>query len=80
MVIGRVLGEISLERTLQNTQHLHWVQVDVNGQTTAALDLIGARPQELVLLCASKAASRLVPECPVDAAIIGVVSGAGNCS
>lgn len=78
MTIGQVIGTISLERTLQNAENLRWVQVKVEDKTIAALDLIGTRPQDLVLLCGSDAASILTQACPVDAAIIGIVSENGN--
>lgn len=78
MTIGQVIGPVLLERTVENAQDLHWVQVKAEDRTFAALDLVGAKQQDLVLLCASDAAKMLTPACPVDAAIIGIVSENGN--
>ncbi len=79
MVIGRVLGVISLQSTLQNAEKLRWLQVRTEDSTTVALDLAGAKAQDLVLLCEGEAAHLAAAECPVDAAIVGVVSNTGNC-
>ncbi len=77
MTIGQVIGPVLLERTVENAQDLHWVQVKAEDRTIAALDLVGAKQQDLVLVCASDA-KMLTPACPVDAAIIGIVSENGN--
>ncbi len=79
MQIGRVLGAVFLQTTLQNAQSLRWMQVRTDDKTIVALDLAGAKPQDLVLLCQGDAARLADPACPVDAAIVGVVSNTGNC-
>lgn len=79
MVIGRVLGVVALKSTLQNAYTLRWLQVRTEEKTVVALDLSGAQPQDLVLMCMGEAARLASAECPVDAAVVGVVANSGNC-
>ena len=79
MVIGRVLGVVSLSSTLQNAQNLRWLQVRTDEKTVVALDLAGAQAQDLVLVCVGAAARMASAECPADAAVVGVVANSGNC-
>ncbi len=79
MIIGRVLGSVSLSTALQNAEKLHWTQVRTDDAALVALDLVGAKAQDLVLICQGAAAHLAAAECPVDAAIVGIVSNSGNC-
>ena len=53
------------------------MQVKCGAELLTALDPIGVKNGELVLLTAGECASRLCPECPVDAVVLGVAGKNG---
>jgi len=72
MLIGTVLGEVALDRAVPGAAENRFVQVRCGGQLLTALDPIGVRAGELVLLTVGEGAGRLCPQVPIDAAILGV--------
>jgi len=73
MMIGSVLGPVTLGRAVAGAEKLHFVQVRCGAQLLTALDTLEARAGELVLLTVGEGAARLCPEVPVDAAVLGIV-------
>ena len=73
MIIGRILGQLPVGRTLPGAEAVRWVQVETDRGVLEAADLIGAAPQELVLVCLGKAAAGWVSACPADAAVTAVL-------
>lgn len=77
MLIGKVLGELSLSKTMPEAGDLKWVRVRTeNDNEIVALNHVGARKEDTVLMCASDAAWRSCQCCPVDMAVVGVVGEA----
>ena len=72
-MIGRVLGTLTLKTVLPGAESLRWMQVCVGDGVLEAVDLIGACPGDLVLLCRGSAGWRLVPECPAEQMIVAVL-------
>ena len=77
MMIGCVLGTVELSRAMDGAEKLRFVQIRCGAQLLTALDPIGVKNGELVLLTAGECASRLCPECPVDAVVLGVAGNNG---
>ena len=77
MILGTVLGTVELLRSISGAEGKRFVQVKCGTQLLSALDPIGVNTGELVLLTAGECASRLCPECPVDAVILGVAGKNG---
>lgn len=76
MLIGKVLGELSLSKTMPEAGSLNWVRVRTeNDNEIVALDHVGVKKEDTVLMCASDAAWRSCQACPVDMAVVGVVGG-----
>ena len=73
MMIGTVLDQLALTRGLPGAEEKRWVRVRCGADLLTALDPVGAQPGELVLLAMGDSASRLCPEIPVDAALVGIV-------
>ena len=73
MMIGTVLGGISVQRGIADAPQRHWVQVRCGEQILTALDPVGVLCGEQVVLTRGEQASRLTAEIPVDAVVIGVV-------
>ena len=73
MMIGSVLGPVTLGRTVAGAEEMRFVQVRCGAQLLTALDTLEARAGELVLLSMGEGAARLCPEVPIDAAILGIV-------
>ena len=72
MILGTVLGTMALLRSVSGAEGKRFVQVKCGAQLLTAMDPIGVKNGELVLLTAGECASRLCPECPVDAVVLGV--------
>ena len=77
MILGTVLGKLSLQRSVSGGEAASFVQVRCGGQLLTALDPVGVRAGETVLLILGESAARLCPEIPVDAAVIGVAGNNG---
>ena len=77
MILGTVLGTVELLRSVSGAEGKRFVQVKCGTQLLTALDLVGVNAGELVLLTAGECASRLCPECPVDAVVLGVAGKNG---
>ena len=78
MTIGEVIGLVPLERGMPGAQTLRWVQVRCGTKLVTALDPVGVRRGETVLVCAAARAGDFSPEVPTDAVIVGVVGENGN--
>ena len=77
MMIGCVLGTVGLSRAVPGAEGKRFVQVRCGAQLLTALDPIGIKQGEMVLLTAGEGAARLCPECPVDVVILGIVGKNG---
>ena len=77
MILGTVLGTVELLRTVSGAEGKRFVQVRCGAQHLAVLDPVGVKTGELVLLTAGECASRLCPECPVDAVVLGTAGKNG---
>ena len=75
MMIGCVLGNVELSRAVSGAEGKRFVQVRCGAQLLTALDSVGVAAGEMVLLTVGESASRLCPEVPIDAAVLGT---AGN--
>ena len=73
MMIGSVLGPVTLGRTVAGAEEKRFVQVRCGPQLLTALDTLDVRAGELVLLTVGEGAARICPEVPIDAAILGIV-------
>ena len=73
MILGTVLGEIPMARTLPGAENLRWVQIETGEGVLAAADLLTVQPGELVLVCGGAAAAGWVSGSPADAAVAAVV-------
>ena len=77
MMIGTVLDQVELERSLPGAAEKRFVRVRCGGNLLTALDSVGAQPGEKVLLTTGSSAARLCPEVPVDAVILGIAGKNG---
>ena len=77
MMIGCVLGSVELTKTVPGAEGKRFVQVRCGTKLLTALDPIGVKNGDFVLLTAGEGAGRLCPEVPVDAAILGVAGNKG---
>ena len=77
MIIGTVLGPVDLSAGIPGTEGKRFVQVRCGPGLVTALDPIGTKPGQAVLLAAGEGAGRLCPDVPVDAVILGVAGNKG---
>ena len=77
MMIGCVLGSVELGNTIPGAEGKRFVQIRCGELLATALDPLGAMPGQMVLLTAGEGASRLCPELPIDAAILGIIGKNG---
>ena len=77
MMIGTVIGAVSLSRGLPGTERSRFVQVRCGCALVTALDPVGAETGERVLVTAGDGAVRMCPEFPVDTVILGVAGNNG---
>ena len=77
MILGTVLGTVELSRAVSGAEGKRFVQVKCGAELLTALDPVGVRAGEMVLVVARECASRLCPECPVDAVVLGVAGNNG---
>ena len=77
MMIGCVLGTVELSRAMDGAENLRFVQIRCGTRLLTALDPVGVRAGEMVLVAVGECASRLCPEVPIDAAVLGVAGNNG---
>lgn len=77
MMIGTVIGRISLDRAVAGAAENRFVQVRCGYALVTALDPVGVKPGELVLVAAGDGAGRMCPEFPVDAVVLGTAGNNG---
>jgi microcompartment protein CcmK/EutM len=77
MMIGTVIGAVSLSRGLPGTERSRFVQVRCGCALVTALDPVGAQPGERVLVAAGDGALRMCPEFPADTVILGIAGNNG---
>ena len=77
MIIGCVLGAVELHKTAPGAEGKRFVQVRCGTKLLTALDPVGVSAGEMVLLTMGEGASRICPEVPIDAVILGAVGNKG---
>lgn len=77
MMIGTVIGEITLERAVAGAAQKRFVQVRCGYALVTALDPVGVNEGEVVLVAAGDGAGALCPEFPVDAVVLGTAGKNG---
>ena len=73
MKLGKVTGKLNLEKQMPYLLEEKILLVEMEGSTVAALDRVGAKPGEQVIVVLGHAASRYSMDMPVDAVIAAVV-------
>ena len=73
MKLGKVTGNLKMEKQAFCLQDEKILMVEMEGSTVAALDRAGAKTGEQVLVVMGHAASRYSMDAPVDAVITAVV-------
>ena len=71
MMIGTVIGEVSLTRGVPGTEDSRFVQVRCGCALVTALDPVGVQMGERVLVAAGDGAMRMKHEFPADTVILG---------
>ena len=77
-MIGMVLGEVHLERGMDNVRAHRWVQVKSEDLTVVAVDPVNAEKGETVLLIPGDAARMYTMDCPGQWAVAAVLGVNGN--
>lgn len=77
-MIGMVLGEVHLERGMDNVRAHRWVQVKSEDLTVVAVDPVNAEKGETVLLIPGDAARMYTMDCPGAWAVAAVLGVNGN--
>ena len=77
MMIGTVIGSVSLSRGMPGTEKSRFVQVRCGCALVTALDPVGVQAGERVIVAAGDGAMRMNPEFPVDTVILGVAGNNG---
>lgn len=78
MLVGQVMGTVDLKRSMSGAEELSWMQVKTEHNSLVALDPMGAKKGDWVLMVVGDGAWRSCENCPVDAAIVGIVENNGN--
>ena len=73
MMIGTVIGQVSLSRGVPGTEGSRFVQVRCGCALVTALDPVGVQTGERVLVAAGDGAMKMCPEFPADTVILGAV-------
>ena len=73
MMIGTVIGQVSLTRGVPGAAERRYVQVRCGCALVTALDPVGVQEGERVLVAAGDGAGSLCPEFPVDTVILGTL-------
>lgn len=76
-MIGTVLGELRLEKSVDACREHRWVQVRVDTQIYEAVDLVGCQKGECVMLLSGPTAQRISMGCPGDWGVAAVLPGTG---
>ena len=77
-MIGTILGTLPFGRTVSNLTGSTWVQVQSQGQMVEAMDLVGCRKGERVLVISGAAVKMACQGCPAEYAVAAVLSDNGN--
>ena len=77
MMIGTVIGEVTLSRGVPGAAEKRFVQVRCGCALVTALDPVGVGIGERVLVAAGDNAGSLCPEFPVDTVILGIAANNG---
>lgn len=77
-MIGTILGTLPLGRTVSNLTGSTWVQVQSQGQVVEAIDLVGCRKGERVLVISGHAVELACQGCAAEYAVAAVLSSDGN--
>ena len=77
-MIGMILGEVHLERGMDNVRSHRWVQVKSEDLTVVAVDPVNAEKGETVLLIPGEAARMYTMDCPGQWAVAAVLGVNGN--
>lgn len=77
MILGTVLGTVELLRSVSGAEGKRFVQVRCGTKLLTALDPVGVSAGEMVLLTMGEGASRICPEVPIDAVILGAAGNKG---
>lgn len=77
MMIGTVIGEVSLSRGVPGAAEKRFVQVRCGCALVTALDPVGVSAGERVLVAAGDNAGILCPEFPVDTVVLGIAANNG---
>jgi microcompartment protein CcmK/EutM len=72
------MGDISVSKTMPGAQELNWLQVKTEHNALVAMDTVGAKKGDWVLMVVGDGAWRSCESCPVDAAVVGIVENNGN--
>ena len=72
MMIGTVIGQVSLSRGVPGAEDSRFVQVRCGCALVTALDPVGVQTGERVLVAAGDGAMRMNPEFPADTVILGI--------
>ena len=77
-LIGTILGKLPMGRMISNISGSTWVQVQSQGQVVEAIDLVGCRKGERVLVISGAAVTMACQGCPAEYAVAAVLSDNGN--
>ena len=77
-LIGTILGKLPMGRMISNISGSEWVQVQSQGQVVEAIDLVGCRKGERVLVISGAAVTMACQGCPAEYAVAAVLSDNGN--
>ncbi|MBR2047290.1 MAG: hypothetical protein IJ960_01700 [Oscillospiraceae bacterium] len=77
-MIGLILSTLEPERAAPGWQGQPWVLVRGQGETVEAVDLVGCRIGERVLVVSGQAAGKLSMGCAADHAVAAVLKDPGN--
>ena len=73
MKLGKVTGNVAMKKQALCLEQEKILLVDMEGNSVAALDRVGAKPGDRVLVVMSHAAGRYSMEAPSDAVVVAVV-------
>ena len=73
MKLGKVTKRVELLQQAVGLENSKVLLVEMEGTEIAALDRVGAKPGDRVLVVMSHAAGRYSMEAPSDAVVVGVV-------
>jgi microcompartment protein CcmK/EutM len=77
MLIGSVMGNVTLDGCVPGAEGKRFAQVRCGELLLTALDPVGVRAGQQVLLLTGDGAAKLCPDVPADAAVLGIVGNNG---